>query len=155
MWFWKLTPIWYHSIFFNERIIAATWNFQGMLAKNDSLSQIKELVRIYPNSKYLKGATNSSTASISSVRSSLTNQHFWHRITWDMSSTGFISTQWVSVSFCSQNILLFWHCEQWRRHAGISRFYNEPVCVCGGGGVWCVITTFDGCVSLTQHGHFS
>ena len=43
----------YHSIFFNERIITATSNFQGMSAKNDSLLQIEEKVRIYANSKYL------------------------------------------------------------------------------------------------------
>ena len=46
---WSLS---YHSIFFNERIIAATSNFQGMSAKNDSLLQIEEIVRIYANSKY-------------------------------------------------------------------------------------------------------
>ena len=40
--------------FFNERIIAATSNFQGMSAKNDSLLQIEEIVRIYANSKYLE-----------------------------------------------------------------------------------------------------
>ena len=39
--------------FFHERIIAATSNFQGMLTKNDSLSQIEEIFRIYANSKYL------------------------------------------------------------------------------------------------------
>ena len=33
--------------FFNERIIAATSYFQGMSAKNDSLLQIEEIVRIY------------------------------------------------------------------------------------------------------------
>ena len=38
---------------FKERIIAATSNFQGMSAKNDSLLQIDEIVRIYANSKYL------------------------------------------------------------------------------------------------------
>ena len=43
----------YHSIFFNERIIAAISNFQGMSSKNDSLLLIKEIVRIYANSKYL------------------------------------------------------------------------------------------------------
>ena len=43
----------YHSIFFNERIIAATSNFQGMIAKNDSLLQIEEIFRIYANSKHL------------------------------------------------------------------------------------------------------
>ena len=43
----------YHSVFFNERIIAATSNFQGMSAKNDSLLQIEKVVRIYANSKYL------------------------------------------------------------------------------------------------------
>ena len=43
----------YHSIFFNERIITATSNVQGMSAKNDSLLQIEEKVRIYANSKYL------------------------------------------------------------------------------------------------------
>ena len=55
VWLWKLTPMWYHSIFFNEIIIAGTSNFQGMSAKNDSLLQIKEIpvVRIYANSKYL------------------------------------------------------------------------------------------------------
>ena len=41
------------SFFFNERIIAATSNFQGMPAKNDSLLQKEEIVRIYANSKYL------------------------------------------------------------------------------------------------------
>ena len=35
--------------FFNERIIAATSNFQGMSAKNDFLLQIEETIRIYPN----------------------------------------------------------------------------------------------------------
>ena len=39
--------------FFNERIIAGTSNSQGMSAKNDSLLQIEEIVRIYANSKYL------------------------------------------------------------------------------------------------------
>ena len=39
--------------FFNERIIAAISNFQGMSAKNDSLLQIEEIVRIYANSMYL------------------------------------------------------------------------------------------------------
>ena len=39
--------------FFNERIIAATWNFEGMSAKNDFLLQIEEIVRIYADSKYL------------------------------------------------------------------------------------------------------
>ena len=39
--------------FSNERIIAATSSFQGMSAKNDSLLQIEEIVRIYSNSKYL------------------------------------------------------------------------------------------------------
>ena len=39
--------------FFNEGIIAATSNFQGITAKNDSLLQIKEIVRIYDNTKYL------------------------------------------------------------------------------------------------------
>ena len=52
VWFWKLTHMWYHSILFNERIIAATSNFQGMSAKNDSVLQIEE-IRIYANSKYL------------------------------------------------------------------------------------------------------
>ena len=33
--------------FFNERIIAATSNFQGISEKNDSLLQIEEIVRIY------------------------------------------------------------------------------------------------------------
>ena len=33
-------------VFFNERIIAVTSNFQGMSAKNDSLLQIEEIVRI-------------------------------------------------------------------------------------------------------------
>ena len=42
----------YHSIFFDEKIIAATSNFQGISAKNDSLLQIEETVRIY-NYKYL------------------------------------------------------------------------------------------------------
>ena len=39
--------------FFNERIIAATSNFQDMSAKNDSLLQIEEIVRIQANSEYL------------------------------------------------------------------------------------------------------
>ena len=39
--------------FSSERIIAATSSFQGMSAKNDSLLQIEEIVRIYSNSKYL------------------------------------------------------------------------------------------------------
>ena len=39
--------------FFNERSIAATSNFQGMSAQNDSLLQTKEILRIYANSKYL------------------------------------------------------------------------------------------------------
>ena len=39
--------------FFNERIITATSNFHGMSAKNDSLLQIKGIVRIITNSKYL------------------------------------------------------------------------------------------------------
>ena len=39
--------------FFNERIIAATSNFQGMSARNNSLLQMEEMVRIYANSKYL------------------------------------------------------------------------------------------------------
>ena len=38
---------------FNEIIIAATSNFQGMSAKNDSLLQIEEITRIYASSKYL------------------------------------------------------------------------------------------------------
>ena len=38
---------------FNERIIPAISNFQGMSAKKDSLLQIEEIVRIYANSKYL------------------------------------------------------------------------------------------------------
>ena len=42
----------YHSIFFDEKIIAATSNFQGISAKNDSLLQKEETVRIY-NYKYL------------------------------------------------------------------------------------------------------
>ena len=42
----------YHSIVF-YRIIAATPNFRGMSAKNDSLLQIEEIVRIYANYKYL------------------------------------------------------------------------------------------------------
>ena len=41
------------NFFFNERIIATTSNFQGMSAKNDSLLQMKEIVRINANSKYL------------------------------------------------------------------------------------------------------
>ena len=36
-----------------KKIIAGTSNFQGMSAKNDSLLQIKEIVRLYANSKYL------------------------------------------------------------------------------------------------------
>ena len=40
-------------IFCNERIIAATSNFQGMSAKNGSLLQIKKIVRIYANSIHL------------------------------------------------------------------------------------------------------
>ena len=43
----------YHLTFFNERIIAATSNFQGMSAKNVSLLQIEGIVRIYTNSRYL------------------------------------------------------------------------------------------------------
>ena len=39
--------------FFNERMVAATSNFQGMSAKNDSLLRIEEIVIIYDNSKYL------------------------------------------------------------------------------------------------------
>ena len=41
--------------FFDERIIAATSNFQGMSEKNDSLLLIKEIhvARIYTNSQYL------------------------------------------------------------------------------------------------------
>ena len=39
--------------FCNERIIAATSNFQSMSAKNDSLSQIDKVVRIHSYSKYL------------------------------------------------------------------------------------------------------
>ena len=39
--------------FFDERIMEVTSNFQVMSAKNDSLLQIKEIVRIYANSKYL------------------------------------------------------------------------------------------------------
>ena len=42
-----------YMIFFNERIIGATSNFQGMLTKNDPLLQIEEIVRVYANSKYL------------------------------------------------------------------------------------------------------
>ena len=38
--------------FFYERI-AATSNFPGMSAKNDSLLHIAEILRIYSNSKYL------------------------------------------------------------------------------------------------------
>ena len=41
------------DFFFNERITEATSNLQGMSAKNDSSLQIKEIVRIYANSKYL------------------------------------------------------------------------------------------------------
>ena len=40
--------------FFKERIIAATSNFQGMSAKNNSLLQIEEIVSIYSNAKYLE-----------------------------------------------------------------------------------------------------
>ena len=40
--------------FFNERIIATTSNFQCVSAKNDSLLQMKEIVRNYANSKYLE-----------------------------------------------------------------------------------------------------
>ena len=43
------------DFFFNERITAATSNFQGMSAKNGSLLQIEEIVRIYANFKYLNG----------------------------------------------------------------------------------------------------
>ena len=39
--------------FFNERIIAATLNFQGISPKNDSLLQIEEIVIIYAYCKYL------------------------------------------------------------------------------------------------------
>ena len=42
-----------YVIFFNERIIATTSDFQRMSAKNDSLLQIEEIVRIYAYSKYL------------------------------------------------------------------------------------------------------
>ena len=50
----KLTPPQVISLdFFIERIIAALSNFQGMSAKNDSLLQIEERVRIYSNCKYL------------------------------------------------------------------------------------------------------
>ena len=43
----------YHLIFFNGGIIAASSNFQDKSAKNDSLLQIKEIVTIHANSKYL------------------------------------------------------------------------------------------------------
>ena len=54
----KLSVIFYPYVisldfFFYERIVAATSNVQGMSAKNDSLLQIEEIVRIYANSKYL------------------------------------------------------------------------------------------------------
>ena len=52
VWFWKFTPMWYHSIFFNERIITVISNFRGM-SKNVSLLQLREIVRIYASSKYL------------------------------------------------------------------------------------------------------
>ena len=48
---YELSPV----FFFNERIMAATSNFQGMSAKTDSLLQIEEIIRIYANSKYLEG----------------------------------------------------------------------------------------------------
>ena len=48
---WPLCDI--TRFFLNERIIAATSNFQGMLAKNGSLFQIEEIARIFANSKYL------------------------------------------------------------------------------------------------------
>ena len=48
---WPLYDI--TRFFFIERIIAATSNFQGMWAKNGSLLQIEERVRIYAISKYL------------------------------------------------------------------------------------------------------
>ena len=38
---------------FNERIIETTSSFHGLSAKNDSLLQIEEIVRIYANSRYL------------------------------------------------------------------------------------------------------
>ena len=46
----EIDPYNFYSIFFNERIIAATSNFQGMSEKNDSLLQIEEIVRIYSSS---------------------------------------------------------------------------------------------------------
>ena len=46
----KIDP---YVISLNEKIIAVTSNFQNMSRKNDSLLQIKEIVRIYANSKYL------------------------------------------------------------------------------------------------------
>ena len=36
-----------------KKIITGMSNFQGMSAKNDSLLQIKEIVRSFANSKYL------------------------------------------------------------------------------------------------------
>ena len=48
---WPLCDI--TRFFFNGRIMAATLDFQDMSAKNDSLLQIEEIVRIYANSKYL------------------------------------------------------------------------------------------------------
>ena len=38
---------------FNEQIISATSNWQGMSAKIGSLLQIEEIIRICANSKYL------------------------------------------------------------------------------------------------------
>ena len=49
----KIDPYVISLDFFNKRIIAATSNSQGMSAKNDSLLQIEEIVRIYFSSKYL------------------------------------------------------------------------------------------------------
>ena len=47
----KIDPYVISLDFLNERIIAATSNFQDMSAKNNSLLQIEEMVRIYANSK--------------------------------------------------------------------------------------------------------
>ena len=51
---WPLCDI--TRFFLKEKIIAATSDFQGMSAKNDSLLQIEEIlvVKICANSKYLE-----------------------------------------------------------------------------------------------------
>ena len=47
----EIDPYEFSLDFFNERIITATSNFQGMPALNDSFLQIEEIVRNYANSK--------------------------------------------------------------------------------------------------------